>query len=106
MSIEKSFEEYMNEKVPTWQNSISEQTIEGLRGKYSNVQKYMKIVDNIFDMALNHNKSGIDYSTDLVKANENLALSQLSLEMDIKAIREVMGLDVKEQEQETIGMTK
>ena len=104
--MKKTFEEYMNEKVPNYQNSISEQVIEGLKEKYNTVQKYMKIVDNTLDMALNHNKSGIDYSTDYVKANENLALSQLSLEMDIKAIREVMGLDIKEQEQDTLGKAK
>lgn len=96
-----NFEQYMNENIPTWKRDLSEQVISDLRALYNDIDSHKKRIDNIFDLAFK-TKSGIDYSTDLAKANDDLAFNKAILKQKIEQINKViMGLDVTEDIYET-----
>lgn len=95
-----NFEQYMDEKIPTWRTDVSMEELENLKNLHSNVNKWQGIANNTMDMAFNHNKSGIDYSTDYEKANNEVGRYLIMLENAITEIRQRLGLEpsVKENE--------
>lgn len=84
------FEEYISSKIPTWKTDLSESVLEQLKNQYNDMIRKKEIVDRIFNMAFNYNKSGIDYSTDYDKARENWVESQIILENTIAKINQVI----------------
>ena len=97
--MNKNFEQYMNEKIPTWKTDLALETIEYIKDLHKKVNDYQAIADNIFYMNFNQNKTGIDYSTDWNKANENLNNSYIELERNIKEIQKVINPNMKIEEQ-------
>ena len=85
-----SFEEYLDQKLPTWRTDLSEEVIVYLKNMYTEAIQWRENIRRIFDMALNHNTAGIDYSTDLEKANERLSMSNSKINAAIEQIKQVI----------------
>lgn len=85
-----NFEAYMNEKIPTWEKCLSLDVIASLKIKFDEVQMWQKSLDTINNNMKNHNKSGIDYSTDFEKDMDRLTRARWALESDISEINAVI----------------
>lgn len=93
-----SFEEYLDQKLPTWRTDLSEDIIIYLKNMYNEAIQWRESIRRIFDMTINHNSSDIDYSTDLEKANEKLLVINSKINSTIEQIKQVMiEDDTKEQ---------
>ena len=94
-----TFEQYMDEKIPTWKTQIAIEDVEELKQLYDTVNTWEKTIHNILNMSLKHNKAGIDYSNDLGKATQHLEISKMNLEEKISQICQKLGLDSTEKEE-------
>ena len=84
------FEEYMNSKIPTWKNDLSTEVILYLKQLYENASKWEQTIDNIFDITLSPKAPNVDYSADLMKAQDKLNFYNSQLENDINNINMII----------------
>ena len=99
------FEEYMNSKIPTWKNDLSTEVILYLKQLYENASKWEQTIDNIFDITLSPKAPNVDYSTDLMKAQDKLNFYNSQLENDINNINMIINGEnniITEQQSKTI----
>ena len=101
-----NFEQFMDSKIPTWRTEISINVIQELKNMYEAAARWENTVNNIFDMALNHNESDIDYSTDLQKASDNLILYNTQLTDNINIIKQKINTENPTYQQESELKTK
>ena len=90
------FETYMNEQIPTWKTDISFDVIEVLKKKFDKVQMWQQSLNTINNNMKNHNKSGIDYSTDFQKAGNDFARYTGMLDELLNEVKETLGMEVVE----------
>lgn len=90
------FEMYMEREIPGYKSLIPEEVLADLKHEFEEKENYRKARESAVDMALNHNQSGIDYSTTIEKnmANENRHAA--NLESKLEAIKKELGINKEE----------
>lgn len=86
------FEEYMESKIPGYKGLVDEEVLKELRKDFDMKDSYRRARESAMDMALNNNKSGIDYSTTIDKniASENRW--EMILDAKINLIKQELGM--------------
>ena len=70
MVEQETFETYMDNALPTWKTDLSDEAIMDIKSTYDDWKDWTKIAHDTIEKAF---KSGIDHSTDLTRAQENIA---------------------------------
>lgn len=70
--VRNTFEGYMDDNCPGYEDVLSESEIETLKKGYSHVKDRIDNLATAHKMANEHNKSGLDYSTTFSKNKDRL----------------------------------
>lgn len=93
-----TFEQYMESKVPGYTNLFPEEVISALKKDFDSKESYRLAREKAMDMALNHNTSGIDYTTTIQKNMDNENRYAMALESKIEQIKQQLGIVEEEKE--------
>ena len=87
-----TFEEYMESKIPGYKTLVPEEVISTIKRDFETKELYRKSRESATNMALNHNKADIDYTTTIEKnlANENRY--QMIIENEIEQVKQQLGI--------------
>ncbi len=80
-----NFKKWLPEVVPYFEK-LNEEEIKKLLELYEEVETNKQTLDNIYDMALNHNSAHIDYGNDFSKVMERLNRKTRFLDEYIKQL--------------------
>ncbi len=93
-----TFEEYMESKVPGYKSLFPEEVLPILKKDFDLKESYRLAREKAMDMALNHNTSGIDYTTTMQKNMDNENRYSMILESKIEQIKQQLGIVEEEKE--------
>lgn len=92
----KSFEEYMENQIPGYQDFILEERLEKLKDLWNKKEEAFSRAGIILKKGLNPNAI-IDYTTDLEKANEQGAAYAKQLDSEMNKIKNDLGISNEEE---------
>ena len=95
MGNNDKFMKWVIDNVSCFDN-LSKDDLINLKNKYDDVQRLLDIETNTLNMALNHNQSGIDYSTSFEKSSQKRVLAQQELRTYIDELNKKYGIEDKD----------